>query len=215
MPEIISRAQARAIGQVWYFTGEPCAHGHVSKRNTCNWECRECLNVARREKRALNRVPRVRKVRVPVALRPRKSRQLRLPLLKRRVRNPAWDRSRYHNDPIRKAECKRRALEWSRKNKARRRSYNSQRRAAIKRATPPWLTEGHKAQIKAIYFEAASRSGEWHVDHIYPLNGENCCGLHVPWNLQIIRKVENLRKGNKIQHQTDGGPHVRDSERFL
>ena len=35
------------------------------------------------------------------------------------------------------------------------------------------------------------------VDHIWPLKGENSCGLHVPWNLQVITHARNVAKGSK------------------
>lgn len=38
-----SRADARAIGAKWYFTGEPCRFGHVEPRCTSNKRCRKCL----------------------------------------------------------------------------------------------------------------------------------------------------------------------------
>lgn len=39
---------------------------------------------------------------------------------------------------------------------------------------------------------------EWHVDHIVPLKGTNVCGLHNWNNLQVIPKIVNLQKGNKL-----------------
>ena len=78
---------------------------------------------------------------------------------------------------------------------------NALRRASKLSATPPWLSEEDKEHI-AEYYAVAQRRTKilnevFHVDHIVPLQGKNVCGLHVPWNLQIISATENLRKSNQ------------------
>lgn len=82
------------------------------------------------------------------------------------------------------------------KNKDKRRLHQANRRAAKLNATPSWLTEDHAEEIKDIYTEASGFSLT--VDHIIPLKGELVCGLHVPWNLQLLTRSENSAKGNRI-----------------
>lgn len=73
-------------------------------------------------------------------------------------------------------------------------------RAKKLKATPKWLTSDHLIEIENIYLKCKNKSKEegidYEVDHIVPLQGENVSGLHVPWNLQIISKTENRKKGN-------------------
>lgn len=64
-------------------------------------------------------------------------------------------------------------------------------------AWPEWCAEDPAFSV--IYAEAKRRraAGEKvHVDHIVPICSAIVCGLHVPWNLQIITEEENLRKSN-------------------
>lgn len=82
---------------------------------------------------------------------------------------------------------------------------DAKRRAAKLHALPKWLTAEQLEQIKELYTIAQMfklyTGQEYHVDHIVPLQGENVCGLHVPWNLQVIPASENLSKSNKLQEE--------------
>lgn len=58
---------------------------------------------------------------------------------------------------------------------------------------PKWL------QLEDVlpFYEVASKFN-MEVNHIVPLNGRGVCGLHVPWNLQLLTKSANSAKGNTL-----------------
>jgi len=103
---------------------------------------------------------------------------------------------------VRNKEAKKeRHRRWAQENPDRIRGYAARRREAIKQQTPPWLTDDDIEAIIAVYRKAKTiefHTGEpHHVDHIVPLKGRRVCGLHVPWNLQCLPKLQNLSKSNK------------------
>jgi len=91
---------------------------------------------------------------------------------------------------------------YQQKNKHLRCHYSSKYRARKLKATPKWLTKSNIEEIKNIFLDCkikTENSGiKHHVDHIIPLNSPIVCGLHVPWNLQIITEKQNCSKHNKL-----------------
>jgi hypothetical protein len=91
---------------------------------------------------------------------------------------------------------------WQKANPGKVNAAVARRAATVLKATPPWLTTQHFVVIERFYVEAARLQAidgiKRHVDHIYPLQGKAVCGLHVPWNLQILVATDNLVKHNKM-----------------
>lgn len=97
--------------------------------------------------------------------------------------------------------AKARTAEWAKRNPHKVRAQAARRRAAKLRATPSWYGEAdRKTELglckMAIALETATGQ-KWHVDHIYPLQGKNVCGLHVWQNLRVIPASINISKHNK------------------
>ena len=76
-------------------------------------------------------------------------------------------------------------------------------------ATPPWLDGEHRTQIRELEKERDRRNKMegltdsndpmyWNLDHMVPLSHDLVCGLHVPWNLQLMRRCENASKSNRF-----------------
>lgn len=188
MPETIdlpsSLSQAKLLGAKRFFTGKPCGRGHVSERVTPSGCCYSCQleNVAAWKKANPE----------AAALQSRKSAKLW------REKNPERrrayeDRTRSHNNEM--------ARKWAKLNRARLNSAAARRRAQKLNATPSWLTAQHHNEIQQVYQAARDLTKatgvRHHVDHIVPLQGRNVCGLHVPWNLQVLTMTENQSKGNR------------------
>lgn len=95
---------------------------------------------------------------------------------------------------------KQQARDFRKNNPDKHNALNARTRASKLQALPKWLNEDDKWMMKEAYSLAQLRTRlfgfMWHVDHIVPLRGKNVCGLHVPWNLQVIPATENLSKSN-------------------
>lgn len=94
-----------------------------------------------------------------------------------------------------------RNLQWMKNNPGKVNAYTAKRRSKKLLATPDWLTVEMLDEIINLYILSKQKELETgikhHVDHIVPLQGIGVCGLHVPWNLQVITAEENQKKGNK------------------
>lgn len=92
--------------------------------------------------------------------------------------------------------------EYRSKNKPRLSANKRNRELRKSESSPKWLTKFDLDYIKHIYIQSKELEKldgiKRHVDHIVPLISDLVCGLHVPWNLQILPASENMSKKNKI-----------------
>lgn len=86
-------------------------------------------------------------------------------------------RARFQRDPA----YKRALYLWS----------DAKRRTQV----PPWLCV---ADFIAVCQGAVDAGPGFDLDHVVPLHHPLVCGLHVPWNLQLLTKAANRCKGNQL-----------------
>ena len=185
-----TRAEAKATGAKYYFTGDPCKHGHIAPRKT-KGSCVECLRVEWAQ--ALE-------TRADYYAEYNKSEAGRKAKKDYYARNKDAVIARAFARPLEeKTLAKKRHKE---ENPDYYRSLVSQRRRRFRDATPKWLSPEQKMEIRLKYrlaIELSRATGVRHaVDHVIPLQGEEVCGLHVPWNMEVITQDENLKKSNKL-----------------
>lgn len=188
--KIISRSEAKASSLKKYFTGKPCKHGHISERRVSTGSCISCCK-ANQKKEYQSRKNN-----------PDRAEYMRSYLASYDHKNKRDCKSRYYQ------KNKANILEKSSAYRSDRRGFYNmlcqQRRERIVRATPKSLTDEMKSLIRSIYERCGEMNKEnknsYHVDHIVPIAGNGVCGLHVPWNLQILKADENLKKSNRVDY---------------
>jgi hypothetical protein len=185
-----TRAEAKKNGSKYYFTGQPCKHGHIAPRKT-KGACVECLKVEW-EKGNQTRAEYFRQYNQSEAGVEAKQEYYK--------RNREAVIARAQARTIEEKRAYRAA--WKTNNSDQVLADNKVRRRKHRQATPPWITRKQKSEIRQLYQIAITMSkttGERYVvDHIVPLRSDFVCGLHVPWNLRVITQEENLKKSNKL-----------------
>ena len=189
-----TRAEAKATGAKYYFTGEPCKHGHIAPRKT-KGVCVDCMKLQWQRDNE-NRAEYFAEYNKSEA--------------GQKAKQDYYERNK---DAV-KAKAQARPTEEKHYHRKKHKAANPDlyrelvnvRRRRFRDATPKWLTAEDKMAIRMHYrlaIELSRRLGTPHaVDHIVPLQGENVCGLHVPWNMEVITQEKNLKKSNKLVDPT-------------
>ena len=183
-----SRAEAKAVNAKHYFTGEPCLNGHIAPRKT-KGACVECirLETAKYADKRREYFDAYNKSEAGQASKQRYYKVNKELVKLRALARSNEDRRQYRNT-------------WKINNPDLVRADTKHRRDKHKHATPRWLTTEQRNQIRQFYLDAMTTTRvtgvPYVVDHIVPLRGKDVCGLHVPWNLQVITRADNLAKSN-------------------
>ena len=94
-----------------------------------------------------------------------------------------------------------RTVTWQSENRGLMNASQARIQAKRSKRKPKWIKDVFEQEIKVWYKRAKMIEqfiGEkWHVDHIVPMNGKKVSGLHVPWNLDLLPQIENIKKSNK------------------
>ena len=185
-----NRKDAKATGAKYYFTGQPCKHGHIALRKT-KGSCVECVK-EETEKYAEKRADYFKEY--------NKSEAGQASKRKYYEKNRDLVIAKALARPVEKQREYRKT--YKKNNPEVIRASTTAYKRKHKNATPPWISVEQKIAIRDMYLAAqkltATTGERYVVDHIVPLRSPIVCGLHVPWNLRVITQEENLKKSNRL-----------------
>lgn len=128
---------------------------------------------------------------------------------KRRDTNPEAynkkNREFKNSCPERKERYYQYTREWKKANKDK--VNNGLMKRYAKKKQSSLNSDIYDEEIEKIYKECSELQSQTgvcqNVDHIVPLVHKDVSGLHVPWNLQILTKEDNMDKSNKFDGTND------------
>jgi len=192
-----TRAEAQEIGSLYYFTGKPCSHGHLSKRYTNSIGCVECAISRAKERYWSNPEAKSAYDRARYATNP----AARLGYNKWKIENPdkaqeARDRWK-ENNPDKHREAQRK---WAANNPETVQANVRARRARKRDAEGSHTKDDIETILVRQKFKCAEcgadikKRSNRQVDHIIPLK---LGGSNWPSNLQILCCTCNKVKAAK------------------
>lgn len=217
-PSVISRSEAKSKGLTLYYTGAPCANGHVDQRWTVSARCKTCQSASSKKYAAENKDK--------VKERQKARNKLASPNIreKRLASNKAWREANKEKNAERMAK-------WQSQNKGHIREYNKKyRKTAIwkvinhtantmKRCIRGGYTDDRstkklgytptqlKAHIERQFLPGMdwSNYGDWEIDHITPVRQFFSEGVTDP---RVISALPNLRPAWKSENRAKGGKRI-------
>ena len=215
-----TRRDARLTDSKFYFTGEPCKHGHIEKRQTSNGCCYGCSKLksstyAKNNRQKINDRKRAdyhanieenreyhrdHYARNPDIVKKNNKRYVDKNKDKVNEYKLRWHKERYKNDPtFRLTHHMRRTLK---------RVLNYTGNLKNRRTTEylGYTTEELRNHIESQFVDGMSwgNYGDWHIDHVIPVIKWIQAGVTDPSvinaldNLQPLWAKENMSKGGRI-----------------
>jgi len=195
---IISKTIAKSLGMKFYFTGVACINGGIGLRavNSSRCRCSICLlkhsEIERQHNKTNKRI-------LTVEQKERKSatnkiyREKNIDIIKEKKRT--W---KIENPE----KIKQQRFDYHKRNPHLARAKRALRRATLKNRTPLWFGEFDKFVINEAAhlceIRKVATGFDWQVDHMFPLQAKKVSGLHCGINMQVIPRVLNTSKSNRM-----------------